>query len=150
MIHLKKSFPTILLTGLVVGVLDALAAIVVYSANPLRMFQFIASGVIGKDAFAGGIVSASWGVLFHFFIAFFWTAVYFILYPVLNFRAIHKVVSGLLYGIIIWLGMNMIVLPISHGAPREIAVSSVTGIVILMVVVGLPISWMASRYYATK
>jgi len=150
MIHLRKAFPTILLTSLLVGVLDALAAIVVYSANPIRMFQFIASGVIGKEAFAGGMVSAGWGVLFHFFIAFFWTAVYFILYPVLNLRTIHKFVSGLLYGIIIWLGMNMIVLPISHGAPREITVSSITGIVILIVAVGLPIAWMVNRYYAPK
>ena len=59
---------TIILTGLLAGTLDAIAAIVVSQASPAAVFKFIASGAFGAGkAFSGGDIMIVWGVLFHYF-----------------------------------------------------------------------------------
>ena len=54
----KNSFLIILATGLLAGTLDAVAAIVNYTINggklPSKIFQYIASGAVGPQAFTGG------------------------------------------------------------------------------------------------
>ncbi|HXB93468.1 MAG TPA: hypothetical protein VNU72_14315, partial [Puia sp.] len=75
----------LLLAALIAGTLDASAAIISYYLHgghqPARIFRFIASGVFGKQATSGGTDMVVYGVLFHYFIAFCFTAVFFILYP---------------------------------------------------------------------
>src|SRR5689334_21896350 len=101
----KNPFRMIVVTGLLAGTLDALAAIIVYQANPKRMFQFIASGVFGKDAFSGGVTMALWGALFHFFIAFCWTIFFLLLYPRVKILSANKFIVSIGYGLFIWLVM---------------------------------------------
>ena len=59
---------------LVVGTLDALDAIVFFGlrsgAQPIRIFQGIASGLLGPAARQGGLQTAAIGVGLHYFIAF--------------------------------------------------------------------------------
>ena len=68
-----RAIETILYGGLVAGLLGVLDDVVVYSLqgrNPIEFLQFIASGAIGKEAFAGGYGTAALGTAFHFLIAF--------------------------------------------------------------------------------
>ena len=62
------------------------------------------------------------------------------------------IVVGLVYGIIVWLIMNLVVLPLSNaGISRPFKVKGVvTGVLILMFFIGLPISIFAHRYYVRK
>jgi hypothetical protein len=142
----------IMLTGFLAGTLDAIAAIVVYQANPIGLFKFIAAGAFGTEAaFAGGTIMVVWGILFHYFIAFSWTALFFFVYPAIPLMRKNKYVTGLLYGIFVWIMMNQVVVPLSQIVqkpfnPRAAAV----GASILMVAIGLPISILAHRYYARK
>ena len=46
---------TILIAGLICGSLDGLCAIALAGGRWIRLFQFIASGVLGPDAFQGGL-----------------------------------------------------------------------------------------------
>ncbi|MGH9373027.1 MAG: hypothetical protein ACRD15_16010, partial [Vicinamibacterales bacterium] len=58
---------------LAVGILDGLDAVLFFGlrgAQPIRIFQGIASGLLGPSAFSGGWATALVGVLLHFFIAF--------------------------------------------------------------------------------
>src|SRR4051812_4660882 len=74
----------ILLSGLLVGTLDILAAIVqtlLNGRNPLGMLKFIASGYFGTPALTGGFVYAICGLLFHYVIAMGWTVLFFWIYP---------------------------------------------------------------------
>src|SRR5258705_1790923 len=84
----------ILISGLIVGTLDAMAASVhAYAfsgASPDRVFRFVASGVFGKEALTGGLSVAAWGLLFHFIVATGWTALFYIIYPKINFLASSK------------------------------------------------------------
>src|SRR5213594_3096116 len=76
-----RALPTILWAGLVSGTLDITAALIVYArfgAFSVRLLQGIASGLLGKDAFQGGLATAFLGLLCHFFIATSAAAVYYV------------------------------------------------------------------------
>jgi len=65
---------SIVLGGLIIGIADAIIyhwfVSSVLGGYPLiSVFQFIASGVLGESAFAGGIATALLGVLFHYTIS---------------------------------------------------------------------------------
>lgn len=150
----KNSLKTIIQTGLLAGTLDGLAAALLYSIptgkDPLNVFRFIASGVFGKEAFAGGVAMAMYGIFFHYVIATGWTVLFFLAYPRLPLLSKNKIVTGLLYGVFVWLMMNLVVLPLSNvpmGGEREVT-DIIKGMVVLMICIGIPISWLVSRHYS--
>src|SRR5260370_20316671 len=67
----RNAWLAILRAGLVAGVLDITAAIVVYAhvTHVVPLLQGIASGILGRDAFTGGLATAALGLLCHFLIA---------------------------------------------------------------------------------
>jgi len=143
----------ILFAGLIVGTLDAIAASF-YSygfsgASPAKVFRYVASGVFGKDAFTGGLPTAAWGLLFHFTVATGWTTLFYLLYPKINFFSSSKYISGIGYGIFIWLMMNEVVVPLSNvpPAPFHFTIRTAVMILIHMFIIGVPISYLANRYY---
>ncbi len=145
---MRGAAKTILLAGLLAGTLDGLAACVDFvlrtGRSPVRVFQFIASGVFGAGAFSGGNAMAAWGVLFHYLIATSWAAAFVLAYP--RLARVNAIVLGLLYGVVVWLVMNLVVLPLSNvpqSSPTAFGVAK--GMVILMVCVGLPIALVARR-----
>jgi len=70
-LHAKaRLFPAIFVGGLIVGVLDLIYAILVYSPQkPILIPQTIASGVLAMKSYSGGVPAASLGVVLHFVIA---------------------------------------------------------------------------------
>jgi hypothetical protein len=144
---------TILLAGLVAGVLDGIAAVVstyiVNGVGPDVVWKFVASGVFGiKTAMAGGAEMIIAGLIFHMIIATIWAALFFAAYPFIRKIPMNKYVIGLLYGIIVWLGMNLIVVPLSNTPQMEPkTIGSIRGILILMFCIGLPVSLIVSRYF---
>lgn len=143
---------TILVAGFLAGTLDAIAAIIVYQANPISMFKFIASGAFGAGrAFSAGSIMVFWGILFHYIIAYVWTVVFFFLYPTFSFMRKNKYIIGLAYGIVVWIVMNRVVIPLSEISQRPFNIrGALIGTSILMVAIGLPISILTNRYYARK
>jgi hypothetical protein len=142
----------ILATGLLAGLLDGLAAIIQYSIkvgkNPANIFKFIASGVFGKEAFAGGDTMVLYGLLFHFLIAGLFTAFFFLVFPKIKWLGENKVAAGILYGIFVWTVMNMLVLPLSNTRPLPFyAGKALVAVLILIACVGLPLSLIANKYY---
>jgi hypothetical protein len=145
-----RAFDTILYGGLAVGVLDALDAIIFYGirngTTPTRIFQHIASGVLGSAAFDGGYVTALLGFFLHFMIAFIIAAVYFrasISLPMLVRRA---VVWGMIYGVAAYFVMNYLVVPLSAAPQARFAVGPfLNGVIGHAFLVGLPVALMAQR-----
>lgn len=148
----RGSWKTVILTGLIVGTLDMLGAIIVYKADPGPMFRFIASGAFGAGtAFSGGTVMVVWGVTFHYIIAFAWTILFFFVYPSLPILWKNKYITGALYGLLIWVIMNKVVIPISAITPGPFDLTSAAiGALILIIAVGLPIAILTHRYYSRK
>ena len=106
-----------------------------------RLLQGIASGVLGAAAFTGGAATAVLGLLLHYLIALIWTVVLFAAFRVVTPLRRLSVVTGIAYGVVVWLAMNLIVLPLSNVRQVPIRVGpAVTAVVILVLCIGLPMS----------
>jgi hypothetical protein len=140
--------------GLLCGVLDITAAFVVYGllyrVKPGRILQGIASGLLGSNAFAGGVATALLGLVCHFIIAFGAAAVYLIASRGIPFLIQHAVISGAFYGVAVYFFMNLVVVPLSAAAPRPLSLKAMLiGIVIHVFCVGLAISLTIRRFAAS-
>lgn len=145
----------IIKAGLLVGTLDILTAFVHYylktGNNPLGVLQYVASGLFGKEAFSSGNTMYWTGLFLHYVIAFTFTIFFFWLFPKLNFISKHKVLTGVLYGLFIWSVMNLIVVPLSKIPPRPFNITNaLINVVILMVCIGIPLSFMANSFYKKR
>jgi hypothetical protein len=110
--------PSILVGGLVVGVLDLIYAILVYSPHkPILIPQTIASGILGMKSYSGGAQTAALGVVLHFVIAVGAATAYYLASRKLVFLIHRAVISGLVYGALVYLFMHLVVLPLS-AAPQ--------------------------------
>jgi hypothetical protein len=142
----------IVLAALLAGTLDGLAAALLFiirtGKNPLAVFRFIASGVFGQEALSGGVLMATIGILFHYVIAAGWTIIFFIACSRFTILLKNWIVSGIVYGLFVWLMMNLVVLPLSRVPSVAMTVNGVLiGISVLIVCIGLPISFFANKYY---
>lgn len=151
----KNGFKTILLAGIVAGFLDALAAIINYyivtGKSPVVVFNFIASGVFGPDAFTGGLAMAFIGLLFHFMVATIFAAFYFLIYPVVQKISTNRFTNGVVYAIFVWLVMNRVVVPLSNAPTQGFHWhKALLAAGILVVCIGLPISYIVSSYYSRR
>ena len=133
--------------GLTVGILDGLDAVVFFGlrgAQPIRIFQSIASGLLGRQAFAGGLPTAALGLVLHFFIAFTIVAVFLFASKRIPALVRAPIVSGILYGVAVYFVMQYIVVPLSAATPgRFVWPVFMNGILIHMFGVGLPASLVA-------
>ena len=127
---------------LTVGVLDALDAVLFFGARgvaPIRIFQSIAAGLLGRAAFQGGLATALLGTLLHFFIAFVIVATYFLASRRLPVLTRRPILCGVLYGVAVYTVMNLVVLPLSAALPASRALPVVVnGLLIHALGVGLP------------
>src|SRR5689334_10041117 len=111
-----KPYRAIFWGGLIAGTMDLTAACVhagTRGMGPTRVFQAVASGLLGKTASNGGFAIDALGVLCHFLIATGATAVYFAASRRLHWLVKHAVICGLLYGVAVFYFMRLAVLPLS-------------------------------------
>jgi hypothetical protein len=119
----------------------------IYGGQPARVFQFIASSLLGSDAFDGGSSTVALGILLHFAVAFVWTSFLFLVHTTLHRYLPQFYVRAILYGLLIWLVMNLAVLPLTQVVQRPIEfTSAATGIAILIVAAGIPIVYQFDRF----
>jgi len=115
----------VLLAATVVAVADLLDAIVVWvvifrRSTVERICQSIASGLLGPASFKGGTATALLGLVLHFTIALGWTLVFQVAlqrWPRLRewtARTRGAIVAGLIYGAVVWLIMDGVVLTLSR------------------------------------
>lgn len=124
---LKKA---LVLGTVTVGTLDILDAFIFNGfrgVSPGRILQFIASGLLGREAFAGGAATAALGLLLHFFIAFVVVAIYLLASQRLPILARRPFALGPLYGVLVHLIMHYGVVPLSAvtRAPGPMPLASV-------------------------
>jgi len=106
--------------GLICGLLDGTAACVhawfAAGTPPDRLFQGVASALLGRAAFENGVLSALLGVLMHFTVAISATAICARLYQrVAALRNLPQLLLGALLGAGIFCAMNFAILPLLSG-----------------------------------
>jgi hypothetical protein len=145
------SFQPIFWGGLIAGTLDICAAFLTAwlraGVGPVRLLHFVASGLLGQAAFTGGAKTAIIGLALHFLIATVATVLFYLASRKLLFLIEHPINFGLLYGIVVYLFMNFVVLPLSAVPKRPMTLSGfIIGIVTIMVCVGLPVALIVRRF----
>lgn len=140
----------ILLGGAIAGTLDITYATVFSSLRgtpALRVWQSVASGLLGSAAFSGGVKTAMLGLVLHFSIAVLFAAIFYCASRGLPFLARQAFVSGPLYGAAIYALMNLVVLPLSRFPykPKFPPVVFITGLLVHMFCIGLPIALAARK-----
>lgn len=146
---MKSTIKAISFSFLIAGTLDGIAAVIILGKNNFAgVWKYVASGFFGVKAFKSGHEMVFYGILFHFFIALTWTTIYYFSFRKLNFFKTNRIIGGLVYGIIIWLNMNLIILPQTNiPQSTKTFVDVVKGVIILMGCVGLPISILTNLNY---
>lgn len=146
-----KTYRAIGWAGLIAGTMDITAAFISAGLqsgrSPQFVLQSVASGLLGGDSYQQGLRSAALGLAIHFFIAYTWSTVYFLASRVFTILIRQAVSCGLLYGIVVWLFMNGVVLPLTfHRSFFHPLRSVIIGSTILMVCIGLPVALIVKRY----
>ena len=106
-----------LLTGVVDGLFSSILSVVAYGSTVSRLFQGVASVLLGSEALTGGTTTVGLGVLMHFGVAFVWSGVF--LFLVLRWQWVRAILSSRygvaktasLYGPFIWMVMSLVVIP---------------------------------------
>ncbi len=145
------NFQPIFWGGLIAGTLDLTAACIASwlraGVGPVRVMQSVSSGLFGADAYTGGAKMAILGVALHFLIATTATAVFYFASRSLLFLVERPIVFGLLYGVVVYVFMNFVVLPLSAFPKRPATVSGrIIGLLIIMFCIGLPIAAIVRRF----
>lgn len=142
----KNAALAILVGGFAAGLFDILMAMHSFS---WRVPRAIAGGILGREVFqTESLVVWSFGLFLHFFITSSAAAIYYAASRRLVFLREYALICGLFYGIAIWLVMNLVVLPLSalhNTGPYEYA-GMVQGLIVHMVLVGLPISFSVKKF----
>jgi hypothetical protein len=148
---LERAFVLILKVGIIAGTLDIADALIFShfrGVAPGRVFQYIASGLIGMQSFQLGSSSVILGIALHYAIALAWTAIFYTASRKFAILLRKPVISGVIYGLAVYLFMNLVALPLS-GVPHPIKVASLTsrinGVLAVVFFIGLTISLLIRR-----
>lgn len=143
-------FRAVLYGGLAVGVLDALDALfffgLIKGAPPIRIFQAIAGGILGRSTFDGGVATLLMGLGLHFFIAFSIALTYALASRRLPILIERPWLCGAVYGVLVFFFMSYVVVPLSAaGAGRFSVPWLLNGLVGHALLVGMPSALFARR-----
>jgi hypothetical protein len=150
----SQTFPAIAWATLIAGVLDISSAFILSypkGVGPIRVLQGVAAGLVGREsAIKGGLATAGLGLAIHFFIAFVVATVFYGASRKLVFLTQHPVISGLLYGVVIYGFMYWIVMPLAYPIVHPSVSRDVTAVCVHMFLIGLPIALIVRRYSSAQ
>jgi uncharacterized membrane protein YagU involved in acid resistance len=142
----------VICAGILCGILDGTAAIALWTlkgGKPGRLWQGVASAILGMGAFTRGSFSVAVGLLLHFFVAFTAAAVFVLASRQVPWLITNAVMSGMLYGALVYAVMNFVVIPLSRMPKRPFNAQMAIGqFLIHIFIVGLSISLPARHFLA--
>jgi len=134
-----------LLTALIDGLFSSVLSVFFYHSTVARLWQGVASTLLGPGAIDGGAQPALIGVLMHFGVALGWSTVFLLLFPrsawirgmLASPGGVVKVAA--VYGPCIWLAMSLLVIPQLLHRPPVITIRWWVQLIGHFPFVGLPI-----------
>lgn len=140
---------TIALATLAAGALDILYAIVLtllYGRDPAGMLRYVASGPFPQATDMGAAGSAL-GLLTHFVLMAIMATAFVLAARQLPSLLDRPIQSGILYGLVTYVAMNWIVVPLRFETPLPPSpIAIATQLFAHVVLVGLPIALIAARH----
>ena len=144
-----RALRAIVTAGVVVGILDISSAFVIWWRRGLALqhgLQGIAAGLLGANSYDGGLLTAGLGLSLHFFVAFVVVSIFYLASRRIEFLTIHPVLSGVLYGIGVYIVMYWFVLPTAFPTFRHRLWNELLAIAIHISLIGLPCALIVRRY----
>ena len=145
-----RALPTIVYGGLLIGVLDGIAALTnagIRGVTPGRVFQYISSSVFGPESFERGTTTVILGIVLHFLVAFGVAIVFYLIARALPIVLDRAIISGIVYGIAVYFAMAYLIVPLSAVGQGAFSWNGlIVSIIIHIFFVGLPVALIARRY----
>jgi hypothetical protein len=136
----------ILIAGFIAGTIDVGAACVINSLGPVVILKAIAAGILGPASFRGGAAVAALGLILQWLMSWDIAAVYLVAAANMPILRARWILSGLAYGMVVFIVMNFIVMPLSAvGHFPTFTVIRAVGNLLAMFLFGLIISYFGSR-----
>jgi hypothetical protein len=145
-----RSFVVVLAGGILAGTLDIVYACGFWAVKAdvpaQRILQSVAAGLLGKASFTGGAATAALGLALHYMIAVAMSLAY---YLAARWWAVlwqRPVTLGAAYGLLLYVVMNFVVVPLSAAGPGSQDPLWVTlTVAVHALFVGIPIAVFARR-----
>lgn len=150
-----RTLTLLLRTWFTIAIVDFVFAsclsVFAYGSTFSRLWQGVASVVLGTSALQGGTRTVLFGLLLHVCVAFTWSAVFLTLAK--SIAPIQRMIAtpgGILaiagvYGPSIWLVMSLVVIPLATGRPPSITVRWCIQLIAHIPFVALPIVSVVGR-----
>jgi uncharacterized membrane protein YagU involved in acid resistance len=153
-IHRSRGVSAIAWATLIAGVLDISSAFLLSypkGVGPIRVLHGVAAGLIGREsAINGGLATAGLGLAIHFFIAFVVATVFYLASRKLGFLTGHPVISGMLYGVVVYGFMYWIVMPLAYPVVHPSLSRDLTAVCVHMFLIGLPIALIVRHFSSSQ
>jgi hypothetical protein len=138
-------------TAVVDGLFSSVLAAFVYGSTVTRLWQGVASTLLGPDAMNGGSRTALIGIVMHLGVALAWSLVFFFLFE--RSAALRQVATSpggvvktaVWYGPLVWLVMSLVVIPLVAHRPPSITIRWWVQLIGHFPFVGLPIVYAIAR-----
>jgi len=126
----RQTLSLLIRTWITIAIIDGIFAsclsVFAYGSTVTRLWQGVASAVLGPSAMQGGARTALVGILLHVCVAFTWSAVFLTLAS--NWASLRRLIAtsagilavAVVYGPAIWCVMSLIVIPMATGRPPSI------------------------------
>ena len=144
-----RALRAIVIAGLVVAVLDISSAFAIWWHRGLalqRGLQGIAAGLLGAKSYEGGMATAALGLALHCFVALAVVSVFFLASRKMTFLTQQPFVSGVLYGIGVYIVMYWFVLPTVFPTFRHRLWNELLAVAIHICLIGLPCAFIVRRF----
>jgi hypothetical protein len=149
----QSTLACILLAALVVAVIDGADAVIytiVRGSTGERVFQFIASVVLGKESYNMAPWSTVLGILMHCSIALILTVTYFALAGPIEKLTKNWFLAGFLYGLATWVFINQFLFVVigikNYYTTLPPWPGLLNGVLAHIFLVGIPIAFYAARW----
>jgi uncharacterized membrane protein YagU involved in acid resistance len=142
-----SALTAIVLGGFTAGTIDIGSACLINMLGPIVILHSIASGLLGKASFAGGLPTATLGLVLQWAMSIAIAAIYVLASRELPVLVRRWIPGGLAYGVAIYVVMTFVVVPLS-AAPfghRPLVAEKAVENLVAMLLFGLIVAFFARR-----
>lgn len=142
---MPKTLMAIIAGGLIAGTVDIGVAVAIYHVSAVAILHAIASGLLGKASYGGGMVTAALGLLLQWTMSLIIAAIFVLASARFSALSRRWLAAGLAYGVVIFVVMSFVVVPLSAATPK--AKPSFPQF-LAMLLFGVIISWCDKKFGA--
>ena len=144
---MSRLFISAFLASIAAGIPDVFVAAALSRSPPGRVLQIIASGLLGEASYTRGSASMALGLGLQIAMSFVIALIYNIAFSYVADIRRSPLIFGALYGVVILVVMNFVVVPLSRAYPKpQWDLKSVVAMLIIMFLFGEIISFIAAAF----